>query len=120
MLKKRILSFKYAFKGIRAMFISEPNARIHLLAMVVVIVAGLYFAITPGQWIAVILCIGFVFSAEAFNTAVEALTDLIAPEKHPLAGRAKDVAAAAVLISAITAIIVGMFVFLPELLAILK
>jgi diacylglycerol kinase (ATP) len=120
MFRKRIQSFKYAFKGIRAMFISEPNARIHLFAMVVVIIAGLYFDITPGQWTAVILCIGFVFTAEAFNTAIESLTDLVSPKEDPLAGKAKDVAAAAVLISAITAIIVGMFVFLPELLTILK
>lgn len=120
MLKKRIQSFKYAFKGIRSMFLTEPNAWIHLIVMVLVILAGLYFSITPGQWIAVVLCIGFVLAAEAFNTAIEALTDLASPGEHPLAAKAKDVAAGAVLFSAITAIIVGLFVFLPELLAVLK
>ncbi|MCB0650531.1 MAG: diacylglycerol kinase family protein [Saprospiraceae bacterium] len=120
MLGKRIKSFKFAFKGIISMFRSEPNARIHLVAMVLVIAAGFYFSIQPGQWIALVLCIGFVFAAEAFNTALEALTDLVSPEFHPLAEKAKDVAAAAVLISAITAIIVGLFVFLPELFSIIK
>ena len=119
MLKKRINSFKYAFRGIYAMFRSEPNARIHLVVMILVIIAGLYFEITPGQWLAVIICIGMVLAAEAFNTALEALTDLVSPEHHPLAGKVKDVAAAAVLITAITAIITGLFVFLPELLALL-
>ncbi len=120
MLKNRINSFKYAFRGIYAMFRSEPNARIHLAVMILVIVAGFYFSLTPGQWTAVILCIGFVFAAEAFNTAIEAIIDLVSPDQHPLAGKAKDIAAAAVLISAITAIIVGLFVFLPEFLAALK
>lgn len=99
---------------------SEPNARIHVLAMVVVIAAGLYFSISTMEWIAVVLCIGFVISAEAFNTAIESLTDLVSPDIHPLAGKAKDVAAAGVLLSAITAIIVGLFIFLPQLISIIK
>ncbi len=115
MLSKRIKSFKYAFRGILTLVQSEPNARIHLFAAILVVGAGIFFSIAPGQWMAIVLCIGFVMAAEAFNTAIELLTDLISPDFHPLAGKAKDVAAAGVLLSAITAIIVGLFIFLPEL-----
>lgn len=120
MLSKRIKSFKYAFKGIATLFKSEPNARIHLLATIMVVAAGFFFSITSEQWIAIVLCIGFVLTAEAFNTAIEFLTDLASPDQHPLAGKAKDVAAGGVLLSAITAIIVGLFIFLPELSSIMK
>jgi diacylglycerol kinase len=120
MLSKRIKSFKYAFKGIATLFKTEPNARIHLLATIVVVTAGFFFSISSIQWIAIVLCIGLVLAAEAFNTAIEFLTDLTSPDHHPLAGKAKDVAAAGVLLSAITAIIVGLFIFLPELFLIMK
>jgi len=116
MLKKRVDSFKYAVKGIGLLFKSEPNAIIHLIAGIIAIGMGFFFDIQLYEWYAVIFAIGFVISAEAFNTAIEYLTDLVSPDYHELAGKTKDVAAGAVLIAAITAALIGILIFLPKLL----
>ena len=115
MLKKRLKSFKFAFKGIAELFRSEPNARIHLLATIVVFIAGFYFQVSTPEWCLLTLCIALVLSAEAVNTAIEKLTDLVSPDFHPLAGKAKDVAAAAVLLVAMGTIIVGALIFIPKI-----
>ncbi len=117
MLKERFDSFKYAFQGIVSLFKSEPNARIHLIFTLVSLFAAWFFQISVTEWCFIILCISLVFSAEALNTSIEALTDLVSPEHHPLAGKAKDVAAAAVLILAIGAAAVGLIIFLPKMYA---
>lgn len=114
-MKKRIQSFRYAFKGIGELVQSQANARIHLLAMAAVIAAGCYFKVSATEWCLLVFAIASVLAAEAFNTALEHLTDLASPEIHPLAGKAKDVAAAAVLIMAMGAAVVGLVVFLPKL-----
>jgi diacylglycerol kinase len=119
MLKKRLNSFRYAFAGIADLVGSQPNAKIHLLAAVVVVCAGFYLEIDRMEWCLVALAIAFVLAAEAFNTALEHLTDLVSPSHHPLAGRAKDVAAAAVLLAAIGAATVGVLVFLPKIWALI-
>ncbi|MBC7776061.1 MAG: diacylglycerol kinase family protein [Phycisphaerae bacterium] len=116
-LQKRAASFRYAFRGLLHLFQSQPNARIHLVALAVVVAAGFYFQISRTEWIAVTLCILLVLSLEAVNTAIEHLTDLVSPGIHPLAGKAKDVAAAAVLLAAMGAVVVGVLVFLPKILA---
>lgn len=113
-LSKRIDSFRYACKGLAELFVSQVNARIHLAAAVVVTVCGFRFHISKMEWIAVVLCIALVMSLEAINTALEYLTDLVSPEYHPLAGKAKDVAAAAVLIAAAGAVVVGLIIFTPK------
>lgn len=115
-LKKRIKSFGYAFKGIASLLKKEHNAWIHCLAIVVVTSLGFYFHITPTEWCIVLLCFGMVLAAEGFNTAIERLVDLVSPERHPVAGDVKDVAAGAVLICAIAAAIIGFIIFLPYLL----
>lgn len=115
-LKKRIKSFSYAFKGIASLLKKEHNAWIHCLAIVVVTSLGFYFHITPTEWCIVLLCFGMVLAAEGFNTAIERLVDLVSPERHPVAGDVKDVAAGAVLIGAIAAAIIGCIIFLPYLL----
>lgn len=112
-LKKRLKSFTYAGKGIASFVCKEHNAWIHITAIVVVTIAGFYFGITKTEWIAVALCFGLVLSAEAFNSAIERVVDLASPERHPLAGDAKDIAAGAVLICAIAAAIVGGIIFIP-------
>ena len=112
-LKKRIKSFGYAFKGIASLLKKEHNAWIHCLAIVVVTSLGFYFHITPTEWCIVLLCFGMVLAAEGFNTAIERLVDLVSPERHPVAGDVKDVAAGAVLICAIAAAIIGCIIFLP-------
>ena len=115
MLKKRLESFKYAFKGIATLFKSEINARIHLIFTILVIPMGFYFQVAHWEWCILILCIVLVLSAEAVNTAIEKLTDLVSPNYHPLAGQAKDVAAAAVLFLAIGAAIIGLLIFIPKI-----
>lgn len=118
-LKKRLLSFRYAFQGLNDLFRSQPNARIHALAGVAAIGLGAFFQITKLEWAVVVVCIVLVISLEAMNTAVEHLTDLVSPDYHPLAGRAKDVAAAAVLIGALGAAVVGALIFFPKIVALL-
>lgn len=115
-LRKRIKSFGYAFKGIASLLKKEHNAWIHCLAIVVVTSLGFYFHISPTEWCIVLLCFGMVLAAEGFNTAIERLVDLVSPERHPVAGDVKDVAAGAVLICAIAAAIIGCIIFLPYLL----
>ncbi|MFN0174291.1 MAG: diacylglycerol kinase family protein [Saprospiraceae bacterium] len=115
-LKKRASSFRYAFQGLVDLFKSQANARIHGAAAAAVVLAGFYFQISRTEWIAVTLCILLVFSLEAMNTAIEYLTDLVSPDFHPLAGKAKDVAAAAVLLAALGAVLVGLLIFLPKVL----
>lgn len=119
-LRKRAESFKYAGKGFKSLVRSEHNAWIHLAAIILVTIAGFCFGITRGEWIAVVICFGVVLSAEAVNTAIERLVDLVSPGRHPLAGEAKDIAAAAVLIAAATAAVVGAIIFIPHILALFK
>jgi diacylglycerol kinase len=115
MLKKRIDSFNYAFKGIAVLFKTQINARIHLVALVAVILAGFFFKINATEWCLVALSCASVLAAEAMNTAVEFVVDLVSPQYNELAGKAKDVAAAAVLLMTFGAICVGLIVFLPKI-----
>ena len=107
-------SFNYAFRGFIWLFRYEHNARIHLAALVLVIIAGFIFHITSMEWIAVLLVSAFVFSAEAINSALEFLADEVSEEQRDKIGKAKDLAAAGVLIAAITAIVVGAIIFIPK------
>lgn len=116
-IRKRIRSFSYAGKGIASFLSREHNAWIHCTAIVVVTAAGFLFGITRYEWIAVILCFASVLAAEALNTAIERLVDLVSPGPHPIAGDVKDVAAGAVLICAIAAAVVGGIIFIPYLLS---
>jgi diacylglycerol kinase len=111
----RIKSFKYAFQGLRTLFRTQPNASIHLLAIIVVVIAGWVLACSPTEWAILCITFGLVLAAEAINTALEFLTDLLSPDYHELAGKTKDVAAAAVLICALAAIGVAVFIFLPKI-----
>ena len=113
--RKRIASFRYAFQGLSDLFRTQPNARIHLSVAVMVVALGFYCRVSRMEWIALSICITLVLVLEALNTALEYLTDLVSPEFHPLAGRVKDVAAAAVLLAAIGAVAVGLLVFIPHL-----
>ncbi len=117
MLRKRIASFGYAFRGIADLFSSEVNAWIHAVAAVVAIGLGWYLQISTIEWCLVALSIAAVLGAEAFNTSLEALTDLASPERHELARKAKDTAAGAVLLIAMGAASVGLLIFLPKILA---
>ena len=109
----RVKSIFYAVNGITLMLKSQQNARIHAAFTVAVIALGFCFKLSNCEWCVIILAIAAVWAAEAFNTAIEALVDVASPEIHPLAGKAKDVAAGAVLISAIGSAIVGLIIFCP-------
>lgn len=112
---RRARSFVYAWRGLAWMFRSQPNAQIHLLAAIASTALGVILRISRLEWCAIVGVIGFVLTAEALNSAIEALADRVSPEIHPLVGRAKDVAAAAVLIAALAATVVGLLVFGPKL-----
>lgn len=110
---KRGRSFGYAWQGIKSLFRNEANAQIHLFVAIFVIAAGFFFNIERWEWCAVLLCIGGVFMAEGFNTAIEKLCDKACPELHPLIKQTKDIAAGAVLLLVMASVIVGLIVFLP-------
>lgn len=112
-LKKQLRSFGYAWKGIQSCVGKEQNLSFHLIAAMAVIIAGIVLGITRTEWIMVVMCIGTVIAAELFNTAIEKLVDLVSPERHPVAGRVKDIAAGAVLICAVAAAIIGLIIFIP-------
>ncbi|HEY7138701.1 MAG TPA: diacylglycerol kinase family protein [Methylomirabilota bacterium] len=114
----RVRSVRHALHGVAIMLVSQHNARVHALATLVVVIAGVYVGLTWGEWCWIVLAIVAVWTAEALNTAFEFLTDVASPEFHPLAGQAKDVAAGAVLITAIGAVIVGLIVLGPHVLEI--
>lgn len=117
---KRARSFKYAFQGIRTLLMDEHNSRIHLFAMVCVIIAGVLLQVSVSEWCVIILCFGGVFSAEAMNSGIEALSDLVSPDYHPLVKKAKDVAAAGVLMMAIAAAAAGLIIFIPKLISLIN
>ncbi len=109
--KKRAKSFVHAGRGIGLFIKTTHNAWLHLVALVVAVSFGFYFQITHVEWMILVLVCGLVLAAEAFNTAIEIDIDLTSPEYHPYARDTKDVAAGAVLISALTALIVGIIIF---------
>lgn len=114
MKKRRFLnSMKYALAGIIHFFKSEPNSRLHFLATIIVISAGLWFKISRLSWVGVLLCIGLVLCAEMFNTAIEKVMNLISPGKSEQVRIIKDLAAGTVLIAAIIAATTGVVIFLP-------
>jgi len=110
-------SFACAFRGIAALLKSEVHARIHLAATVAVLALGWWLDINAGEWMAVVLSIGLVWTAEALNTAIEYVADLAHPDEHPEVKKLKDLAAAAVLFASIAALVVGLIVFGPHLCA---
>lgn len=104
-------SFQYALRGIAACIKSERNMRIHIVVAVYMVVFAFFFDMTPERWALLLLTIGSVMSAELVNTAVEKISDTVTMEYHPLIKLAKDVAAGAVLIVAIFAAAIGVFLF---------
>ena len=112
-IKKRIKSFYFAFKGLGTLLKTQHNSWVHLLATVLVIVTGLVYSISNIEWVLIIISISMVWMAECLNTAIEFLADHSTSEYHVLIERAKDAAAAGVLVSAIGALAVGVTIFYP-------
>lgn len=113
---KRIRSFHYAFKGIKLFLKSQHNAWIHTVSAISVIILGFIFKVNLVEWILLIFAISFVFVAEIFNTAIEYLANIISSDYSEKVKEIKDISAGAVLISAITSVIIGVIVFLPKIL----
>lgn len=110
----RIRSFRHALRGLLHMLRSQHNAWLHMAATLVVVAAGFLFHLTGGEWCWIVLAIASVWTAETINTAFEFLADVASPEFHPLVRDAKDVAAGAVLVTAIAAAVIGGIVFWPH------
>ena len=112
-------SFKYAFEGIFSAIKKERNMKIHIAMMLAVIVAGIIFSISKIEWICCLFCFGLVISLEMVNTAIEVLADLVDEKYNEKIKLIKDVAAGAVLVSAIISAIIGLMIFIPKLLEVL-
>ena len=112
-------SFRHALDGIGATARGR-NFRVQLAAGAAAVALGAFLRISAGEWIAVALCIGLVLGGECANTALEAAVDLASPGQHPLAKRAKDAAAGAVLLFSLAAAVIGAVVFLPRFLALFR
>ncbi|MDZ5712205.1 diacylglycerol kinase family protein [Jeotgalibacillus haloalkalitolerans] len=115
--KKFMLSFKFAGHGLKDVFKQEQNFRFHTVAAVLTITAGFIFRISSIEWLFITLVIGNVMALELINTAVERTVDLISPEDHPLAKKAKDAGAASVLIFSVAAAVVGAIIFIPKMIS---
>jgi len=113
--KRRAQSFAHAGRGILLLCLTQWNFRIHLIAALVAVSLGFYFQISAIEWVALAAVIGLVLCAEALNTAIERVVDLLEPDHHPVARDAKDLAAAAVLIASICAAIIGVLLFGPRI-----
>lgn len=108
-------SFVYALCGIKAALKSELHMKIHAVCAILAIILASYLKINSVEWSIILLCIGAVIALEMINTSIEAVVDMVSPNFHPLAKKAKDVAAGAVLVMAIITLICGCLIFLPKL-----
>ncbi|MFQ5651937.1 MAG: diacylglycerol kinase family protein [bacterium] len=118
-LRTLLRSFAFAFSGVLTLVQSQANARIHLFFTVAVPLAGYYCGLTRIEWCLLVVAIILVWATEALNTAVEHLADASSPQPHPLVGKAKDLAAGAVLIAAVGSVIIGLLIFGPRILQVL-
>ncbi len=116
-LRRRLRSFRHAWDGARHLLRTQPNARIHLAATVLAVAGGIVCGLDALEWTALLIVTGMVWTAEAFNTALELLADEVSLEKRERLGQAKDTAAFVVLASAIVAALVGVVIFGRHLLA---
>lgn len=117
-IKKRIKSFSYAFAGLKVLFREEHNSWIHAVAAVLAVAMGFLFRISPMEWIAVVIVIGMVFAAEIINSSIERTADFVKAERDDRKRDIKDLGAAAVLVCAIAAAVVGIIIFIPKIIAI--
>jgi len=118
--RKRLKSVSYALNGLKLLLREEHNARIHLVAALVAIALGWFLKLSRLEWAMIFLVIGAVFAAELFNSALENMADHLSPEKHEKIKKVKDMAAAAVLICAFTAVVIACLIFLPKIYRLVK
>ncbi len=118
-IKRFFKSFGYAVDGLVYAFKYEQNMLVHILATITVVILGIVLEISPVEWLICFLIIGLVIATELINTSIEAVVDLTCPETNPLAKVAKDTAAAAVMVFAIVAILLAVFIFLPKIITLI-
>lgn len=118
--KRFINSFKYAIEGFLYTLKNEQNMLVHVGITIIVMIGGIFLKISLLEWLVCLLFIGLVIGTELLNTAIEAVVDLACPDKNSLAKVAKDTAAAAVMIFALSAFIAGVIIFLPKVIALFK
>jgi diacylglycerol kinase len=116
MLKKHIISYKYAMRGIWLAFRYEPNMIIHLTATIAVLIVNYLLEISRTEWLITLILIGTVLMSEIFNTAIEKLADRVSKDHDPMIGHVKDLSAGAVLITGIAALVCAVVIYLPYLL----
>ncbi|MEJ5994703.1 diacylglycerol kinase family protein [Pedobacter sp. Du54] len=113
-MNKFLRSFWYAFNGLVYAFKTQLNFRIHCAAAILVVALGVYIELSLHEWLWVFFAIGLVMIVELLNTGIELLVDWVSPQQHPKAGAIKDLAAAAVLVSAFVAAAIGLCIFVPK------
>lgn len=118
--KRALMSFKFSFEGLKYAYTHEQSLILHVLVMIIVIACAIGFQISPIQWVIIIVIGALILSAELFNTAIEAVVDMITEEYHPLAKVAKDTASAACFITDLIAFGMWMFVFIPKIIALIR
>jgi diacylglycerol kinase len=114
-MKAFLRGFTYAFEGVAYVVRTQRNARVHVAIGLAVTLAGILFRVSAVEWAILFLAFGLVFAMEIMNTVAEATVDLVTSAQHPLAKAAKDSAAAAVLVAAVSAVAVGIAIFGPRL-----
>lgn len=115
-----IKSFINAVEGVTKILPEQRNFRIELVIAILVIAAGFITGLNSLEWCIILICIALVISFEAINTGIEHLADAVKPEYDPLIRKAKDVSAAAVLIASLFAVIIGIIIFAPRIIALMK
>jgi len=118
--KKLVNSFKHAIEGFFTSFRTEQNMKIHIIIMLIVIIGGILLKISSLEWIICVCCFIIVISGELFNTAIETVVDIVMPYKNKKAKIAKDVSASAVLVLAIGSTIIGLIIFVPKVINLIK
>lgn len=115
--KKILHSFVYAFEGIKILLKEEHNYVFHTFASIIAIILGFIYKLSSIEWCIVILTIGFVIVTETLNTSIENIMDFVCPDKNRIVKKIKDLSAAAVFVSAVSAFVVGLIIYLPKILA---
>ncbi|MCA0970044.1 diacylglycerol kinase family protein [Halobacillus litoralis] len=118
--KKKSIGFRFAWNGIQEVCRTERNFRIHLTAVAVVVTAGILLGLSPLEWAVIVLICSLVMALEMVNSSIERIMDYLAPEKHPMAGLIKDMAAGAVLVASIGAVLIAFFLLLPKIVDLLS
>ena len=114
-MQKFINSIKIAISGVKKSVVGQTNIKIQVCAAVLVVFSGIIFGISLSEWVTLLLTIGVVLSIELLNTAIETTVDLFSPQIHPLAEKAKDISAGAVLVISTFAFLIGLIIFLPRI-----